>query len=68
MFSQHATRLNESIKKAIEENSISACSYEELMDLAYEDGVLDVQERNLLRELHNLVDNGSIKWAPCSIN
>lgn len=68
MFNQNAARLNESIKKAIENDSISACSYEELMKLAYEDGVLDAQESILLRELHHLVDNGSIKWVPCSIN
>ncbi len=68
MLSQSATRLTDRIKKAIEQDTISACSYEELMNLAYEDGVLDVQERNLLKELHNLIDIGAVKWAPCGIN
>lgn len=68
MLNQNAQRLSERIKKAIQENSISVCTYEELMNLAYEDGVLDAQKSNLLRELHHLVENGSVRWVPCGIN
>ena len=68
MLSQSATRLSERIKKIIEDKSISVCSYEELMNLVSEDGMLDVQGKNLFRELHYLLDTGPVKWAPCGIN
>jgi tellurite resistance protein len=52
--------LVEVIKKAIEDSMITIGEYEEIMSVANQDGVIDAQEKALLRELNNMIANKTI--------
>lgn len=62
--SKSAERLNELIKKAIDDHQITQTEREKIMMIADEDGVIDQQERRLLAELHDMIQNGTIKVVP----
>ena len=49
------------IKAAIEDGILTPLERERIMMLADEDGVIDAQERRLLAELQNMIDNGTVK-------
>jgi len=59
--SKSAEKLNEMIKKAIDDGQITSTEYDRILMIADEDGVLDNQEKKLLQELQHLLSNGSIK-------
>ena len=54
-------RLAEKIKKAIDDLELTETEYQEILDLAYEDGKLDPQEQKLLAQLNALLSNGTVK-------
>ena len=62
--SKSAEKLMALIKKAIEDNQITTTEYEQILHLADEDGVIDLQEKKLLQELHDLIENKTIKRVP----
>ena len=62
--SKSAEKLMELIKKAIEDHKITTSEYEQILHLADEDGVIDMQEKKLLQELHDMIDNKTIKRVP----
>ena len=62
--SKSAEKLMALIKKAIEDNQITTTEYEQILHLADEDGVIDSQEKKLLQELHDLIENKTIKRVP----
>lgn len=59
--SESAARMSEMIKKAIDDGQITITEYDKIMMIADEDHHIDPQERRLLSELHDLIENGSVK-------
>lgn len=59
--SKSAAKLEELIKKAMDDGKITPSEREQIMMLADEDGVIDPQERKLLTELQNMIENGTVK-------
>jgi PHD/YefM family antitoxin component YafN of YafNO toxin-antitoxin module len=59
--SETGLKLNNMIKKAIDDHQITVTEYERILMLADEDGVIDAQEKRLLSELHSMISNGAVK-------
>lgn len=57
-------KLESVIKKAIEDGVVTSAEYEEIIDVAYEDGRLDPHEKTLLKEFKNLIANKTVKRVP----
>ena len=57
-------KLESIIKKAIDDSVITSAEYEEIIDVAYEDGRLDLHEKTLLKEFKNLIANKTVKRVP----
>ncbi len=62
--SKSAEKLNEMIKKAIEDGQLTSTEYDQIMMIVDEDGVVDPQEKRLLSELQDMLSNGSVKRVP----
>jgi tellurite resistance protein len=62
--SKSADKLASMIKKAIEDQKLTSTERERIMMTADEDGVIDPQERRLLAELQNMIENGMVKVIP----
>jgi hypothetical protein len=63
-LSESAQTLRKKIEKAIEDHIITRAEYEEIIHLALEDAHVDPQERALIRELQDMIDNREIKLVP----
>ena len=57
-------KLAELIKKAIKDGKLTNTEYDVIMMQADEDGHLDAQEKNLLRQLQELLANKSVVRVP----
>lgn|GEM_PF-240217 len=57
-------KLSEMIKKAIFDCELTTSEYNQILAMADEDGVMDSQEQNLLKQLQDLLANGTIKKIP----
>ena len=55
--------LSKVIEKAIEESVITMAEYEEIMSVASQDGVMDVHEKALLKELNAMIANKTIRFG-----
>lgn len=64
MISSSAHKLKEMIEKAIEDHKITHDEYDQIINIASEDGNIDRQERVLLQQLQEMIENGMVKWAP----
>lgn len=64
MISSSAHQLKELIEKAIEDHKITRDEYDDIINLASEDGHIDSQERALLQQLQEMIETGMVKWAP----
>lgn len=64
MLTKSGEKLEEIIKKAIDDQVITNSEYEEIIELANEDGVIDAHERVLLQELNDLISDKSVKRIP----
>ncbi len=62
--SKSAEKLQAMITKAIDDHQLSQTERATIMMLADEDGVIDAQERRLLAQLQDLIENGSVKVIP----
>ncbi len=62
-ISESAKRLRERILKAIEDHKITREEYDEIIDIATEDGYIDLHEKTLLAELQNMIEDKSIKMV-----
>jgi hypothetical protein len=58
------SKLNEMIKKAIRDLEVTTSEYEEILRQANEDGQIDSQEQNQLKQLQDMIANGTIKRTP----
>ncbi|GAV21471.1 hypothetical protein MMIC_P2461 [Mariprofundus micogutta] len=56
-----ANNLSEIIKAAINDEKITPQEREQIMMLADEDGIVDAQEAALLRQLQEMINNGTVK-------
>ncbi len=61
MLTKSGKKLDDIIKKAIEDHVITNSEYEEIIELVHEDGVVDAHERVLLQELNDLIADKSVK-------
>lgn len=62
--SESASRVRAMIEKAIEDNQITKAEYEEIIHLVLEDAHVDPQERALIKELQDMIDDKSVKLVP----
>lgn len=60
-LSESAHRLKEMINKAIEDHKITREEYDMIIYLATEDGHVDSQERALLSELQDMIENRMVR-------
>lgn len=58
---QTGQELADVIKAAIRDLEITNAEYARIMATAEADGIIDAQEQNLLRQLHELIANGTVK-------
>lgn len=57
-------KLSEMIKQAISDGELTTTEYDKIMMVADEDMMIDAQEKNLLRQLQDLLANGTVKKVP----
>ena len=59
-----ADKLKELIIKAIDDHKLTREEYDTIIHLASEDGVIDKHERILLEQLHDMIENRSVRFVP----
>jgi uncharacterized membrane protein YebE (DUF533 family) len=64
VLSESAARLKEMIIKAIEDHKITREEYDQIIHLATEDGHVDSQERALLAQLQDMIENRTVRFVP----
>lgn len=62
-ISESAELLRKKILLAIEDHKITREEYDEIIHIATEDGHIDSQERALLSELQNMIEDKSVKFV-----
>jgi len=62
--SKNAGNLLQTIKKAIEDHKITTTEYDKILSIANEDGMIDEQEKALLTQLQEMLDNKTVKRVP----
>ncbi len=63
-LSQSAQRLKEIIEKAIDDHAITRSEMDMIMMTASEDHHIDRHEQALLDQLHDMIENKSVKVIP----
>ena len=61
MITKSGLELREVIEKAINDSVITNSEYEEIMNVAAKDGIVDNHEQTLLGQLQRLLENGTVK-------
>ncbi|RQW89764.1 MAG: hypothetical protein EHM79_02505 [Geobacter sp.] len=59
--STSAQKLAEKINKAIEDHVLTNAEYEEILQIADEDGIIDPEERALLGQLKEMIVDKTVK-------
>ena len=59
--SKSAGKLKELINQAVSDLEITPTEYQQIMDMAHEDGHIDKEEKALLEQFHQMIGNGTIK-------
>ena len=59
--SQSATNLKALINHAIFDLEVTPAEYQEIMDMANADGVIDKEEKALLCQFQEMISNGTVK-------
>ncbi len=62
-LSESGERLRQVINKAIEDLIITPEEYDEIIDISMEDGHIDPQEKALLSQLQQMIENKEVKFA-----
>jgi MFS superfamily sulfate permease-like transporter len=60
-LSREANSLRKLIENAINDQQITRDEYEQIVHMATEDGYIDPQERELLRQLREMIEDKTIK-------
>lgn len=63
-YSEVGGKLSQMIKKAIFDCELTTSEHNQIIAIANEDGIIDSQEQNLLKQLQDLLANGTIKRVP----
>ena len=61
--SESSIRLKAMIEKAIEDHKITRDDYDEIINIASEDGYIDRHEQALLRELQQMIEGKDVKFV-----
>jgi len=61
MITKSGLELRDVIEKAINDSVITNSEYEEIMNIASKDGMIDRHEQTLLGQLQRLLENGTVK-------
>lgn len=61
--SESSLKIRELIEKAIEDHKISRNDYDQILNLATEDGFIDLHEQALLRELQQMIEGKDVKFV-----
>ena len=61
MITKSGIELREVIEKAIHDSVITNSEYEEIINVASKDGMVDKHEQTLLSQLQRLLENGTVK-------
>ncbi len=61
--SESSFRLKEMIKKAIDDHKITREEYEKIIHIATEDGHIDPQEKLLLEQLQDMIENKMVRFT-----
>ncbi|MBN2078118.1 MAG: hypothetical protein JW838_04075 [Spirochaetes bacterium] len=64
MVTKSGLALADAIKKAIDDHVVTNAEYEEIYNIALEDGRIDSLEKALLAEFKEMIANKSIKRVP----
>lgn len=64
MLSDSGRKLEETIKKAIDDHVIKNSEYQEILNVLHADAKIDAHERILMQELHDLIADGTVKRVP----
>ena len=64
MISKSSEKLREMIEKAIEDHKLTRAEYDQILNIATEDGFIDSQEKVLLAELQDMIENKFVKLVP----
>jgi CBS domain containing-hemolysin-like protein len=62
-LSSSAENLRKLIEKAIEDHKITREEYDNIINMATEDGHIDSQEQALLSELQDMIENKMVKFV-----
>ncbi|MBI9054369.1 MAG: hypothetical protein JEY96_11165 [Bacteroidales bacterium] len=62
-LSESGERLRLAIIKAIDDHIITPEEYDEIINISMEDGHIDSQERALLAQLQQMIENKEVKFA-----
>jgi hypothetical protein len=62
-LSESGERLRQAIIKAIDDHIITPEEYDEIINISMEDGHIDSQERALLAQLQQMIENKEVKFA-----
>jgi uncharacterized protein YutE (UPF0331/DUF86 family) len=61
---QPGKNLADIIKKAIDDLELTTSEYQEILAEAHADGQIDSEEQRLLKQLNDMIANGTIKRVP----
>ena len=62
-ISDSSIRLREMIEKAIEDHKITRDEYDQIINIATEDGYIDQHEKALLSELQQMIEERQVKFV-----
>lgn len=62
-LSESGERLRKAIIKAIDDHVITPEEYDEIIEISMEDGHIDSQERALLAQLQQMIEQKEVKFA-----
>jgi hypothetical protein len=62
--SESAGKIREMIEKAMDDHKITRKDYDLILHKASEDGFIDPQEQALLTQLHDMIEDRSVKIVP----
>lgn len=60
-LSENANNLRKTIEKAINDHQITREEYEQMVHMATSDGYIDPQEKELLRQLQEMIEDRTIR-------
>lgn len=63
-LSDSSAKMRLAIEKALETHQIKREEYDMIIHLATEDGFIDAQEKAMLSQLHDMIEDRSVKIIP----